>query len=380
MPIPAAAQNPEVSTVTPLVKSVSHAILGVAGIILNMFQLTFAVASVFLILPRLSMLQKDLDIPSTSTTSTLALSGLMVLAFALLCLSILVVAKKITNSKLVIGILVASSLGFTALIVATIITIIYPIYNLTTSIEKSPTQTPQNLPTPTPSEWKTYTKPTFTFKYPPEWKIKEESATYVEIIPTNANVNPQIDGGTNSVAYGIMIFIDPNDSRTPEKYWQDKKDEGRTRDKSYKKSVSINGANGLQVRETRLDAHDITTILSRDNILYLIQQNYYLNTTEDTMQRFPEAEKEMTQILSTFKFTDNTNTVACTMDAKICPDGSYVGRTGSKCEFVCPTGTSAEGKACGGIAGETGSMACPTGYYCKYPTPHGGDMPGVCTK
>lgn len=29
--------------------------------------------------------------------------------------------------------------------------------------------------------------------------------------------------------------------------------------------------------------------------------------------------------------------VACTMDAKICPDGSAVGRVGPKCEFLaCP--------------------------------------------
>jgi len=28
--------------------------------------------------------------------------------------------------------------------------------------------------------------------------------------------------------------------------------------------------------------------------------------------------------------------VMCTMDALLCPDGSYVGRTGPKCEFVCP--------------------------------------------
>ena len=29
---------------------------------------------------------------------------------------------------------------------------------------------------------------------------------------------------------------------------------------------------------------------------------------------------------------------ACTMDAKMCPDGSYVGRTGPKCEFEkCPS-------------------------------------------
>jgi hypothetical protein len=28
--------------------------------------------------------------------------------------------------------------------------------------------------------------------------------------------------------------------------------------------------------------------------------------------------------------------VVCTMDAMQCPDGSYVGRSGSNCEFVCP--------------------------------------------
>lgn len=33
------------------------------------------------------------------------------------------------------------------------------------------------------------------------------------------------------------------------------------------------------------------------------------------------------------------NQVACTMDAKMCPDGSYVGRTGPNCEFAaCPSG------------------------------------------
>jgi len=32
------------------------------------------------------------------------------------------------------------------------------------------------------------------------------------------------------------------------------------------------------------------------------------------------------------------NNVVCTMDAKICPDGSSVGRTGPQCEFApCPT-------------------------------------------
>ncbi len=37
----------------------------------------------------------------------------------------------------------------------------------------------------------------------------------------------------------------------------------------------------------------------------------------------------------------NPSQVACTMEAKICPDGkTYVGRQGPKCEFEkCPTST-----------------------------------------
>ncbi|MDC0721390.1 hypothetical protein [Nannocystis bainbridge] len=34
---------------------------------------------------------------------------------------------------------------------------------------------------------------------------------------------------------------------------------------------------------------------------------------------------------------DNPGGVACTMEAKVCPDGSAVGRTGPNCEFApCP--------------------------------------------
>ncbi|HEY4501530.1 MAG TPA: hypothetical protein VJJ20_00485 [Candidatus Paceibacterota bacterium] len=34
--------------------------------------------------------------------------------------------------------------------------------------------------------------------------------------------------------------------------------------------------------------------------------------------------------------------VACTADAMQCPDGSYVGRSGPNCEFVCPAGTTTQ--------------------------------------
>lgn len=36
--------------------------------------------------------------------------------------------------------------------------------------------------------------------------------------------------------------------------------------------------------------------------------------------------------------TQEDNQVFCTQEAKLCPDGSYVGRKGPKCEFeACPT-------------------------------------------
>ena len=35
-----------------------------------------------------------------------------------------------------------------------------------------------------------------------------------------------------------------------------------------------------------------------------------------------------------------TDQIACTQDAMQCPDGSWVGRSGPKCEFICPQASS----------------------------------------
>jgi len=38
-----------------------------------------------------------------------------------------------------------------------------------------------------------------------------------------------------------------------------------------------------------------------------------------------------------YKNPKDIEPVFCTADAKLCPDGSYVGRTGPNCEFaICP--------------------------------------------
>ena len=66
---------------------------------------------------------------------------------------------------------------------------------------------------------------------------------------------------------------------------------------------------------------------------------------------------------------------ACTEEAKICPDGSSVGRSGPKCEFAaCPSVAGVE-ISCGGFVG----IECPRGHKCQMP----GDYPdamGVCVK
>ncbi len=78
---------------------------------------------------------------------------------------------------------------------------------------------------------------------------------------------------------------------------------------------------------------------------------------------------------------DGSNQVACTMEAKLCPDGSYVGRIGPKCEFkACPTsqGNNSDASSPAAAIGQTivlngvsitplalvQDSRCPAGVYC----------------
>ena len=58
--------------------------------------------------------------------------------------------------------------------------------------------------------------------------------------------------------------------------------------------------------------------------------------------------------------------VACTMEAKLCADGSYVGRTGPNCEFApCPSESLCEGGVC------PSASVIPTGSESVTPKPAG---------
>ncbi len=86
-----------------------------------------------------------------------------------------------------------------------------------------------------------------------------------------------------------------------------------------------------------------TTQSGKPYVMIGFSKNGYQYELEAT--GFSEGEKTVNTVLemiSHFKFEDtsisNTPTsIACTMDAMMCPDGSYVGRSGPNCEFICPT-------------------------------------------
>ena len=58
--------------------------------------------------------------------------------------------------------------------------------------------------------------------------------------------------------------------------------------------------------------------------------------------------------------SEGPDMVACTMEAMQCPDGSYVGRTGPHCDFICPTASSTAGST------STGTGPSGGGSFAEY--------------
>jgi hypothetical protein len=58
--------------------------------------------------------------------------------------------------------------------------------------------------------------------------------------------------------------------------------------------------------------------------------------------------------------------VMCTMDAKMCPDGSYVGRTGPNCEFAACPSEDAESELTVSEAPQVGRIMSPESVFQRY--------------
>ncbi len=235
---------------------------------------------------------------------------------------------------------------------------------------QAPSPTPTATPDPT-ANWKTYTdtKYNFTFKYPNNIREVEGGVSG----PTNGSPKhlasfsdpTTVMEGTDAAFDGFSVYIASINNKTFEEYIRKEKSDRENRDVvnwdatgssirsmyqySEKSWVALNGPAFPNITVYYLALPDGKNIISFARS----------NKTKEFLVVF-------NQVLSTFTFLDTTPTcrprpacldatprclipetedmcppkekIACTLEARLCPDGSSVGRTGPNCEFApCPT-------------------------------------------
>ena len=203
---------------------------------------------------------------------------------------------------------------------------------LLTSYQSTPT--PSASPDTTLSDWKIYTNPIekFSFRYPSSWRIDTSGE--------NGDQNKQ----------NIIIKLTNGDAQI--QFYADMVGIGGVGQNYQGTPFTINGVSLFKYKMTGADNKTIiigiTDELTQSLGLFRFSGKTYgfsLNypTILDKTQEGTGLEKDFDQILSTFKFSGasaspSATPMACTQEAKLCPDGSYVGRTGPNCEFApCPT-------------------------------------------
>ncbi|MEK7573481.1 MAG: PsbP-related protein [Patescibacteria group bacterium] len=213
----------------------------------------------------------------------------------------------------------------------------------------SPTPAPTSSPTPTisqptsniPSDWKTYTdqQNTFSFNYPPDWIINTTTDTISILSPYKAR---------DSQEFHIDISKEVT-SQTLQEWLKDKNIGGTCCGGDF--TLEETKINNQQFYVVKTKQGEYPAIITRNNgvVYYLTTASgysdggvYYFDKNDPILLANL---KTFDQILSTFKFTPVSPTggdqsltpKACTQEAKLCPDGSSVGRQGPNCEFApCP--------------------------------------------
>lgn len=180
------------------------------------------------------------------------------------------------------------------------------------SYQSQPSPSPTATADPT-ADWKTYTNTKFGYsiKYPAALTIKEyatETQFFIdkEYFPTlnidvSKNLNPKTEKPYTKIQDAVLI-----------------KD--------------------INLKERTYG--DIAWTYDENNLYgsYLAATDKYMYAI--SLDNNPNNLYSLDQFLSTFKFlgaSPSAEPKACTQEAKLCPDGSYVGREGSNCEFApCP--------------------------------------------
>jgi len=192
------------------------------------------------------------------------------------------------------------------------------------------------------ADWKTYTISTvekthdaYQIKYPSEWKLSvdKDSNTQRDTHLSLTKGNYQLSISWPE-AYGpsVCIFSDsPDFGKTdiPKADCPGKFTDFNSNTNTYRRLNKPFIIDDVLLTHWSIYTKDTNGFfVTVPPIQYVVPQNY----DEKIIT-------EMDEILSTFNKTnpEEISVGACTMDAKQCPDGTYVGRQGPKCEFVaCP--------------------------------------------
>lgn len=194
-------------------------------------------------------------------------------------------------------------------------------------------------------DWKTYTinLNNLTFKYPSD---KEVFADINSLIELRADKEYWIAyEGTDQIFLDISLY---KSTKNPIDWWTS---EGKNKFENLATMLEKYSNPPTDIN-LKYEVHNITiagkealavTISSnfesphtpKINNLIIFQNQGYITTA--AYHEISKGSLELSsQILSTFKIIDSGR--GCPADAKLCPDGSVVGRSGINCEFApCPT-------------------------------------------
>lgn len=191
------------------------------------------------------------------------------------------------------------------------------------------------------ANWQTYVSEQgrYTIKYPANYTINTNPANLPDAIRFVSSILP----GTNT---NFTLSIRYKNVLSGQKLQQLIAQNPVCDSISSSESTSsvINGESPAEMYvDTPCGQNVLTAVYTlHNNILYIF--------TVESQANFSEIKPYLDKLISTLTFVDETSIVPttpatinddmtfCTQDAMMCRDGSWVGRTGPNCEFVCPAG------------------------------------------
>ncbi len=176
------------------------------------------------------------------------------------------------------------------------------------------------------SDWKTCINKKYSYevKYPATWNVWEKDSGGPFFPSSCDSDNPLVFSPSSKSSTWIMI--EPTDVQ------------GGSIFSNCNSVYECLSRAGLEYNETSVaDGNGLFKVSENTRVLYSFMNKYFYTIfihigSSDNVS-------VIKTIISTLKFTTpkTEEPIACTMDAYMCPGGSYVGRSGPKCEFVCPT-------------------------------------------